>query len=157
MAIYNHYKRLKHNNGDDKDGIEKEWLPKEDQKAFEDATSKVAMFYLTLKPYNGSGVYNGSMVQGEATADMGGVRVTLELAKKIPGFDYDAYFRHYAKMWAVQRLLEEEKFLFSDDEHPLDFYRINVTLSQFDEFDDTYDINEGDGMYVVSDKRIAVW
>lgn len=141
----------------DKDGIEKEWLPKEDQKAFEDATSKVAMFYLTLKPYNGSGVYNGSMVQGEATADMGGVRVTLELAKKIPGFDYDAYFRNYAKMWAVQRLLEEEKFLFSDDEHPLDFYRINVTLSQFDEFDDTYDINEGDGMYVVSDKRIAVW
>ena len=31
------------------------------------------------------------------------------------------------------------------------------TLQQFDEFLETYDIKEGDGMYLAPEDRIAVW
>ncbi len=141
----------------DKDGVNQKWLGEEDQKAFEDATSKVAMYYLSLKPFSGSGPYNGTNVQGEATADMGGIRVTLALADKIPGFDHDKFFRAYARLWATQRSLDEERGYMAGDSHPLNFYRINVVLSQFDKFHETYGIKEGDGMYVAPDKRIAVW
>lgn len=141
----------------DKDGVKKKWLPEDDQKSFEDATAKVSLYYLTLKPYNGSGPYNGTNIQGEATADMGGMRAALDLARKIPGFDYDAFFRNYARLWATQRTLDEERAYMSQDSHPLNMYRINVVVSQFDEFQQTYGIQAGDGMYADPDKRIAVW
>ena len=41
--------------------------------------------------------------------------------------------------------------------HPLSFYRVNVGVQQFDEFYDTYGVQEGDGMYLAPDKRIKVW
>ena len=141
----------------DKYGIENSWLPEGDEKSFQDATAKVSLFYSSLKPYSGSGIYNGTNVQGEAVADMGGMRVTLEMAKKRNDFDYDKYFRHYASIWAAQRTLNQERSYFTSDPHPLNFYRINVVVSQFDEFQKTYDIKEGDKMYVAPEKRIAVW
>ena len=42
---------------------------------------------------------NGKLVQTEATADMGGVKCMLLMAKKIDGFDYDKFFRAHAYMW----------------------------------------------------------
>ena len=44
-----------------------------------------------------------------------------------------------------------------DDEHPLDFLRTNVTLQQFEEFYQTFDIGPGDGMYLAPENRVAVW
>ena len=35
--------------------------------------------------------------------------------------------------------------------------RGNVTIQQFDEFTNIYDIKEGDRMYIVPKDRIAVW
>lgn len=141
----------------DKDGVEISWVPDEDIAAFIDKTDKVAKFYTTLVPYTGSGLYDGNKVQREATADMGGLRVTIEIGKTIPGFDFDRYFRQYAKMFICKRTLEEEKNYFTYDEHPLGFYRVNVGLMQFEEFYETYDVKPGDGMYLEEKKRIAIW
>ena len=141
----------------DKDGLKKTWLPNADQYSFNDRNDKVSAYYSTLMPYPGSGLYDGSKLSGEATADMGGIKVALSLASKAEGFDYDLFFRSYARLWRVNVPLEAEKELFKYDVHPLAFYRINVGLSQFDEFYKTYDIKEGDGMYVAPEKRIKVW
>ena len=43
------------------------------------------------------------------------------------------------------------------DSHPLHYLRTNVTLQQFDEFIDTYDIREGNNMYLAPKDRILVW
>ncbi|MDO4983326.1 MAG: M13-type metalloendopeptidase [Eubacteriales bacterium] len=43
------------------------------------------------------------------------------------------------------------------DEHPPEFYRVNASVQQFEEFYDCYGIEEGDGMYLAPEKRIAVW
>lgn len=141
----------------DKDGMTNSWMPYEDQIAFSDLNDKVAAYYSSLSPYPGSGPYNGQKLTTEATADMGGLRSTLHLAAKDPDFDYDLYFRSYADLWKANYLLETERFFFMSDIHPLCFYRINVGVQQFEEFYETYGIQEGDGMYLDPEKRIAVW
>ena len=141
----------------DKYGIENTWLPEEDQNAFADKTAYVSLFYSSLKPFSGSGSINGDMVQTEGTADMGGIRSTLYVAAQKENFDYDLYFRSFAALWATQRSIDAERYYIGNDEHPLAFLRVNVAVSQFDEFIQTYDIKEGDGMYVNPEKRIAVW
>ena len=45
----------------------------------------------------------------------------------------------------------------ANDEHPLGMLRTNVTVSQFEEFQKTYNIQPGDGMYVAEEDRILVW
>ena len=50
------------------------------------------------------------------------------------GFDYDAFFHQYVILWRDQS-----------------------TLAQFEEFDEFYDIREGDGMYLSPEDRVAVW
>lgn len=141
----------------DKDGMNEPWLPMEDQIAFTDRSEDVSRYYTLLSPYEGSGLYAGSNVNGEATADMGGLRAVLHLAEKVPDFDYDRFFRAYANVWKMNIPLEEEKFMFRADVHPLPFYRVNVGLQQFDEFYETYDVKEGDGMYLAPGERIKVW
>lgn len=141
----------------DKDGKKNTWLPYNDQLTFNDRTDKVAAYYTMLKPYPASGLYMGSRLTGEATADMGGLKVVLRLASKDPDFDYDRFFRAYARLWRCNVPLDVEKASFAGDVHPLPFYRVNVGLQQFDEFYETYGIEEKDGMYLAPDKRIKVW
>lgn len=43
------------------------------------------------------------------------------------------------------------------NEHPLEHLRVNVVAAQFPEFQETYGIQPGDGMYVASEDRIAIW
>ena len=100
---------------------------------------------------------NGSNVDGEATADMGGVKVTLMLAKKHENFNYDKYFRAYANLWLRAPISMDQVPGRAEDEHPFNYLRANVTLAQFDEFVETYNIQPGDGMYIPEDQRIKIW
>ena len=140
-----------------KEGIEEDWLPEDDKLKFVDRMDRVSAYYSTLYPYEASGACNGSLVCGEATADMGGVKCVLEIAGEDKDFNYDEFFRHYALCWAAQYEMETERSTFNVDSHPLNFYRINVGLQQFDEFLETYNIKPGDGMYLERERRIAVW
>jgi putative endopeptidase len=43
------------------------------------------------------------------------------------------------------------------DPHPLPYLRTNVTVQQFDEFLDAFEIQPGDNMYLAPEDRITVW
>lgn len=47
--------------------------------------------------------------------------------------------------------------LLTQDEHPLNYLRANTCVQQFDEFYETFDIKEGDGMYLAPEDRVLVW
>ena len=140
-----------------KEGAEEYWMPLEDQMAFNDKCDMVAQYFTTIRPFPGSGPCDGRKIKEEATADMGGIRSTLAVAEKHENFNYDTYFRQYAAIWAEAVGPETEQAAFESDVHPLSYLRVNVTLQQFDEFRETYGIQEGDGMYLAPDQRIAVW
>ena len=94
---------------------------------------------------------------GEATADLGGMKVALLLAKKVENFDYDKFFRSYAYIWLTTPIYSYQVAERAQDTHPFNYLRTNVVLSQFDEFVETYDIKPGDGMYIPEEQRIKVW
>ena len=144
--------------GFDSEGRPYGWFTNEDEVALRQRTDKLASYYSQLMYLPGSNIpYTGITVQGEAISDMGGMKCMLGLAEDIPDFDYDLFFRSFASMWARQTSYSVESSHARDDEHPLGFFRTNVTLQQFDKFFETYGIGPGDGMYLAPEDRILVW
>ena len=131
------------------------WMPEEDYRAYNERAGKLAEYFSSFIPFP----YNrcdGTIYQGEAAADITGMETGLKIASGIEGFDYDLYFRSHAKLWSKQStLVVEQGDIF--DEHPLYYLRINATCQQFEEFHKTYDIKEGDRMYLAPEERICIW
>ena len=50
-----------------------------------------------------------------------------------------------------------KEFLLNNDCHAPKKIRVNEVLSQFEEFYKTYNIKEGDKMYVKLQDRIGIW
>lgn len=132
------------------------WWAPEDYSAFTERAQKLINYYNSIVPMEGIS-YSGDMVQGEAIADMGGIKCMLRIAKDIEGFDYEKFFRSFADVWKSAYTPEIEQMLIAQDTHPLDYLRVNVTCMQFPEFQETFGIQEGDGMYLAPEDRICVW
>ena len=141
----------------DENGSLSDWWTDADKKAFGERVSRVESYFDNIVAYDDGTPNIGKLVQAEATADMGGIRCMLMMAKKIDGFDYDRFFRAYARLWQRLDSLQMSERSALSDPHPRCYQRTNVTLQQFDEFLETYDIKEGDGMYLAPQDRIAVW
>lgn len=112
-------------------------------------------YFSKISPWEGEFV-TGSIVTGEAGADMTAMKCILQIAEKETNFDYDKFFRAYAESYREFATLERHELILTDS-HPLDYLRINAVLQQFDKFLETYDINEGDGMYLAPEDRVIVW
>ena len=141
----------------DDDGKETDWMSVEDRSRLDERVSRAGMYFSLARPIPGKRQVNGNMIKSEATADMAGIKAILYMARDKEGFDYDGFFRGYAALWATQTLEKYELEMMEQDEHPLAFHRINISLQQFDEFVETYGIKAGDGMYLEPEKRINVW
>ena len=112
-------------------------------------------FYNAMHPWEGQDFY-GSIMTGEACADMAGMKVMLKIAAEKDNFDYDAVFRAFAEAWLTKDTLQMA-YARINDNHPMCYLRINCTLQQFDEFLNYYGITEGDGMYLAPEDRVAIW
>ena len=140
----------------DENGNLKAWWKDEDHKAYGDRMAVLSGYLDGITGFNGTNV-TGSNISAEAAADMAGMKVMLYLAGKEPDFDYDRFFRQYASIWRTITSPEAEYDKLLKDQHPLNYLRTNVTLQQYDEFYEEYGVNEGDGMYLAPDERVAVW
>lgn len=142
----------------DKDGNETKWWTDKDEEAFQKRVAKLIKYYSSFKSFrNSTNNINGEQIQGEAIADIGGLKCMIGISKQNKNFDYQKFFRAFAHTWATCRKYSEEINMESQDVHPLPFLRTNVTVQQFEEFYKAFDIQPGDGMYLAPEKRIAVW
>ena len=132
------------------------WFSVEDYEAFQKQINKVAAYYDAIYPVPWAH-FKGKKLTGESIGDMGGMAAALGVAKDMPGFDYKKFFEAYADLWCDQSGMEFIEQLIVADNHPIRYLRVNVMVQQFDEFYDTYGIQEGDGMYVAPEDRIRVW
>ena len=79
-------------------------------------TRATAAYMNSIVQDNGSGeAVNGNQVLGETIADMGGTRVSLGVASDIEGFDYDVFFRSYARTWRNKALASYQVWQMSTD------------------------------------------
>lgn len=143
----------------DKEGDHNSIISGTDLMKFNKKAADVKAYYAGIEPFEGSGSYTeDNNLSSEAIADMGGMSCTLRIAKKISGFDLDRYFRAYAALWRrFTPRWEQFECVRGNDEHPLAYLRINVTVQQFEEFYETYNIRPEDHMYLPADERIAIW
>ncbi|MBO4375092.1 MAG: M13 family metallopeptidase [Lachnospiraceae bacterium] len=141
----------------DEDGNIKDWWTEEDKDAFSERAQKLIDYYDNVVPFDDGPEYHGSFVQTEAIADLAGFKCILKMAEKEDDFDYDKFFKAFEKLWARIHTQEDAERRAYEDVHPFAYLRGNVTVQQFDEFLETYDIKEGDGMYLAPEDRITVW
>ena len=141
----------------DENGNYNNWWTSADRKVFNAKVDKMKTFFSNIalkKDY----YVDGDDISAEATADMGGLKVAIELGKKVPNFDFEKFFMSYARLWSRPAMdinvIEESA---ESDSHPFPYLRGNATLAQFDEFINTFDIKPGDGMYIPEDQRVKIW
>ncbi len=139
----------------DKEGNFANWWTEADYTTFLERNAKMEAYYDAMHPWEGQDFY-GSIMTGEACADMAGMKAVLRIAAEKDGFDYDAFFRAYANIWLSKETLQSAYAMINDN-HPMNYLRINATLQQFDEFLDFYGITEGDGMYLAPSDRVYIW
>ena len=134
-----------------------EAMPQEDIEEFIAHFNAFAEYMSGCEMCPGLAVEDGHQIVNEAAADYHGFICTLAIAREIPGFDYDKYFRAFANQFAVtgspQGFINNCLY----DVHPTGRCRVNKLLSLVDEFYTTYDVKEGDAMYVAPENRPYIW
>ena len=142
----------------DADGKQTNIVTKEEMSFVQEMKERIQSQFAGYEPFEGCGAYSSACdVAGEVIADAEGVKVALMIGKDREGFDYDLFFRSYASFWRTIETKARQKDDVANDEHPLDYLRVNYTMLQFDEFIETYGIKPGDGMYMDPSQRILIW
>ena len=140
----------------DAEGKYRDWWTAEDKAEFDRRVKKMDDYLDGIVAF-GDYHFKGANIDTEMVADMTGLQCALRMAEKVDGFDYDKFFVKYAQMNASLGVYSDELYMLQQDAHPLDYSRTNVPVQQFEEFYETYDIKEGDNMYLAPEDRLIVW
>ena len=150
----------------DKEGNLKNWWQPEDESNFKALTRLLVEQFNQVEVVPGMKA-NGEYTLGENIADQGGLRIALTAyldnfsnddRKVIDDFSaLQRFYLSYAGVWASN--IREEDILNRtlSDPHSLAINRVNVTLKNIDEFMESFDIKEGDGMYRPKEERVTIW
>jgi putative endopeptidase len=136
-----------------------------DKREYKARAACIEQQYSAFKGANGLS-QNGKSVSDEAIADLGGLRLAYLAWKKslegkpqppvINGFTAEQrFFLSFAQIWAMNATPEYERKAVQDDEHPLNRFRVNGTLSNMPEFAAAFGCKKGDAM--VRETRCGVW
>jgi predicted metalloendopeptidase len=151
----------------DADGNLKNWWTAADLKQFTAITGALADQYSALEPLPGIHI-DGKFTLGENIGDLGGVNVSydgLQLFLKengrpelIDGFTPEQrFYISWTTKWRSQIRDEALKNQLKTDPHSPGMYRAYVPLQNVDAFYDAFNIKQGDGMYVATEKRVKIW
>jgi len=140
----------------DETGKLKNWWSANDYKEFTSRSKKVVDYYSNIELSDGNFI-NGFLTVGENISDLGGIACVLDITKKIENPNLKDLFENYAIVWREISTKELKEYLLNNDPHAPKKARVNVVLSQFEEFHKTYGIKEDDKMYVKPEDRVAIW
>ncbi|SUN44414.1 endopeptidase O [Streptococcus equi subsp. equi] len=139
----------------DEHGSLKNWWTDEDYAAFKKRTDKIVEQFDGLDSYGAK--VNGKLTVSENVADLGGVACALEAAQSEPDFSARDFFINFATIWRMKAREEFMQMMASIDVHAPGQWRTNVTLTNFDEFHQEFNIKEGDPMWRAPEDRVIIW
>ena len=119
------------------------------------------MIHSIIDYFDGIGTYHGREyvglnVRDEAYADLFAMRVCLNILSEQENPDYDLFFRTYATSLSGL-YVESDMDKLIEDPHLMAKERINYILGQFDEFYETYEIDENSPYYIPEDERLNIF
>ena len=143
------------------------WWSDEDLKQFTELGDALAAQYSNLQPLPGIYV-DGKFTLGENIGDLGGVNAAydgLQIYLKengnpglIDGFTpEERFFISWATIWRTKMRDEAIKSRVKTDPHSPGMYRASEPLKNMDAFYSTFDVKEGDGMYLKPEDRVKIW
>ncbi len=140
----------------DENGYYTSWWNVEDRKLYIENVTKLKNFVSQQGEKDGIKL-NAMQTKGEDIADLTGIQCCVEILNSMENADYRQFFIDYATLYREKYTEEIMTNRIERDTHSLSKYRVNVPLQQIEEFYRTFDIKEGDGMYVPKNERISVW
>jgi predicted metalloendopeptidase len=150
----------------DGDGNLKNWWTDSDRANFEERTKGLVDQFNQFEALPGIFV-NGEFTLGENIGDLGGTSIALKAyrmslkGKESPVIDgFTGEERFFLGVAQSSRILwrdELVELLIKSDPHSPDVYRINGVLPNVDDFYTTYDVNEGDALYIPAADRVRIW
>ena len=109
----------------------------------------------------------GDATQGENSADLGGVVMGYEAFRKTQQFKEniiingltpaERYFLAYGYAWMLNIKDESLAQQIMMDVHAPAKFRVNGPLSNISEFYKTFNVQEGDAMYMPDSLRVVIW
>ncbi|MFC9432336.1 M13 family metallopeptidase [Nocardia sp. NPDC057030] len=147
----------------DGDGNRKDWWTPEDKAAFEAKTKQLIDQFNVLVPegLDPSQHINGELTVGENLADLRGLQITLsafrisEKRRGVDNPDYKTFFLSWARSWREKQTKElTVRYLATDTHSPAEF-RCNQVVRNLTEFYTTFDVKEGDKLFMPADQRVT--
>lgn len=131
------------------------WWSDSDRKEFEKHSEKIIDYYSSYKT-PGIMRQDGKQTLGENIADLGAMKCLSRIIekKKLPA---EKFFESYANIWASTSDAFSDAIMSGMDEHAADKVRVNAVLASCELFYKTYDIKEGDGMFIKPESRVELW
>jgi len=150
----------------DGDGRLTDWWTEADAEHYEARSAGLVEQYEAYQPLPGQPI-NGALTLGENIADLAGVimafrawQLSLDGAESpvIDGFTgAERFFIGYGLSWRSQSRDEHLLKALLSDPHSPPRYRIVGVLKNVPEFYETYDLSEGDGMFLPAPERVSIW
>jgi predicted metalloendopeptidase len=150
----------------DADGNLKMWWTDADRQKFEVRANCVTSQFDSIDVGNGIR-HNGKLVTGEAMGDLGGLTLAYrayhnalkgKAAPVLDGFTGDQrFFLSFARVWADQERVEQQRLQVTTDPHPIAKFRANATLSNMPEFHQAFACKLGDKMVRPVEERCKLW
>lgn len=146
-------------------GEKKRWWTRADNSAYKKKSLQLIKLFEKETVY-GKHIH-GDYTLSENIADLGGVGISLEALKnsqKIRGIseenvlkEFREFFIAYATSWRTKYRKEKLENMLETDRHAPAFLRVNLVVSQMQEWYDAFDIKEDSPMYIPPENRISIF
>ena len=150
----------------DGDGNLKNWWTKEDLKEFQKRGEALITQYDGYQVFDDLNV-NGKLTLGENIGDLSGVTIAYKAYKMslngkeapiIDGLTGDErFFIGFTQIWRAKIKEKAMRNRIATDPHSPGHFRAIGSLSNMPAFYQTYDLKEGDAMYLPENKRVKIW
>ncbi|WP_426517779.1 M13 family metallopeptidase [Diaminobutyricibacter sp. McL0618] len=152
----------------DGDGRLTDWWTSADRAAFEKRTASLIEQYNALAPAQVPDQHvNGALTIGENIGDLGGLAIAWKAylisldGQEPPVIDglsgAERFFLSWAQAWQEKGRDEEVIRLLAIDPHSPNEFRCNQIVRNITEFYDTFDVAEGDALWLDPSERVSIW
>jgi putative endopeptidase len=147
------------------EGFQKRWWTPQDNRRYNQQTKALIDLY-SKQRISGFPV-SGRNTLSENIADLGGMGIALDAlhsnldSMKLTGDErkqmYRDFFTGYATSWRMKDKKKKRIQALIMDRHAHPSLRVNLIVSQFQEWYDAFDIQPDDEMYIAPEKRIRIF
>ncbi|TDQ01971.1 MULTISPECIES: M13 family metallopeptidase [unclassified Leifsonia] len=152
----------------DGDGRLEDWWTEADRAAFEERTASLIEQYNALAPAQVPEHHvNGALTIGENIGDLGGLGIAWKAyllslnGEEPPVIDgltgAERFFLSWAQAWQQKGRDEEVIRLLAIDPHAPNEFRCNQIVRNIDAFYDTFQVGDGDRLWLPPAERVTIW